>query len=46
MKHVYLTQEEIIKSLEVKAITVKEADELTAQIKSCHDFYARQGLAA
>ena len=46
MKHVYLTQEEITKSLQGKAITTREADELSAQIKRCSDFYASRSVAA
>ena len=38
MKHAYLTQEEITKSLKVGAITICEADELSAKIKRCKKF--------
>jgi len=45
MKHVYLTQEEITKSLHAKAITAREADELSAQIRRCHEFYTSESAA-
>jgi len=35
MKHAYLTQSEIKKSLQIGAITQKEADELLYELQNC-----------